>query len=260
VSSDADARDATAALARTAERLVDTVKAAARAHVVARAAPAEAQPTSAAQHRAVPLSRIGLVRGSTALIAIGASTGGTEALLEVLRVLPEDCPGVVVVQHMPERFTRHFAERLDGLCTVRVKEAAHGDPIQRGHVLIAPGDHHLTVARGASGLVVRVERSPPVNRHRPSVDVLFDACARVVGSRAVGVILTGMGDDGARGLKALRDAGAHTIAQDEASCVVFGMPREAIARGGAVEVLPLDAIARAVVAHVGGAKSAKGAA
>lgn len=181
------------------------------------------------------------------LIAIGASTGGPEAIRQVLQGLPAEVPPIVVVQHMPPVFTRSFAERLDKLCTVRVKEAEDGDLLEPGHAYIAPGDYHLQVARNGSQYRARVAQTEPVNRHRPSVDVLFDSVAQTSGAAAVGVLLTGMGADGARGLKKMRDAGACTIAQDEQTCVVFGMPREAIALGGAEFVLPLPQIAHKVV-------------
>jgi two-component system chemotaxis response regulator CheB len=182
------------------------------------------------------------------LIAVGASTGGTEALRALLATLPPNGPGVIVVQHMPEKFTRAFAERLDGLCTVRVKEAADGDRVRPGHVLLAPGNRHARLARTTGTLVVRLGEDPPVNRHRPSVDVLFDSCADVAGAAAVGVIMTGMGDDGARGLLRMRRAGAMTLAQDESSSVVFGMPRAAIEMGAVDRVLPLSALADAALA------------
>lgn len=181
------------------------------------------------------------------LIAIGASTGGPEAIRQVLQGLPGEVPPIVIVQHMPPVFTRSFAERLDKLCTVRVKEAEDGDLLESGHAYIAPGDYHLQVARNGSQYRARVVQAEPVNRHRPSVDVLFDSVAQTSGAAAVGVLLTGMGADGARGLKKMRDAGACTIAQDEQTCVVFGMPREAIALGGAEFVLPLPQIAHKVV-------------
>jgi two-component system chemotaxis response regulator CheB len=184
-----------------------------------------------------------LFKSTHKVIAIGASTGGTEALREFLTPLPPDTPGIVIVQHMPETFTRSFAQRLDSLCQVRVKEAEDGDRILPGHVLIAPGNYHMRVMRSGASYSVRVVMGEPVNRHRPSVDVLFDSCAEHLGANAVGVIMTGMGNDGARGLLAMRNAGAPTVAQDEASCVVFGMPREAIARGGVDHVLPLEQIA-----------------
>ncbi len=177
------------------------------------------------------------------VLAIGASTGGCEAVASVLGALPPDSPGGVVVIHMPEGFTRSYAARLDRNCAVRVSEAKDGDRVVPGHVLIAPGNFHLSVIRSGASTSVKVTSGPPVNRHRPSVDVLFDSCASQLGPNAVGVILTGMGDDGARGLLAMRRAGAHTFAQDEATCVVFGMPKEAIASGAAGEVLPLDHVA-----------------
>jgi two-component system chemotaxis response regulator CheB len=196
---------------------------------------------------AVP--RESLIRSTHRVIAIGASTGGTEALRELLCALPADSPGIVIVQHMPERFTQSFAKRLDSLAAVRVKEAEDGDRILPGHALIAPGNFHLEVFRSGASYAVRVFSGPPVNHHRPSVDVLFHSCARFLGANAVGVILTGMGSDGAQGMRAMHDAGAPTIAQDEATCVVFGMPKEAIALGGVDQVLALDAIAGAVLAR-----------
>ena len=181
------------------------------------------------------------------LIALGASTGGTEAIREVLSALPADAPAVLIVQHMPEHFTRAFANRLDGLCAVRVKEAADGDRALAGHVLIAPGSHHMRLVRDGATYVVRLGADAAVNRHRPSVDVLFHSCAEVAGTSAVGILLTGMGDDGARGLLAMRQAGATTLAQDEASCVVFGMPRAAIELGAAAHVVTLSSMAEAAL-------------
>jgi two-component system, chemotaxis family, protein-glutamate methylesterase/glutaminase len=177
------------------------------------------------------------------IIAVGASTGGTEALREFLQSMPHHCPGIVIVQHMPEVFTRAFAERLNRDCAIEVKEAAAGDGIHNGRALIAPGNHHLLVQSSPSGYVAQVEDGPLVSRHRPSVDVLFRSVARSAGSHAVGVIMTGMGNDGAQGLLEMRNAGALTVAQDEASCVVFGMPKEAIARNAVVEVVPLFRLA-----------------
>jgi two-component system chemotaxis response regulator CheB len=161
--------------------------------------------------------------------------------------LPAGCPGVVVVQHMPEKFTRSFAERCDQFCTIRVKEAEDGDRVLAGHVLIAPGNYHVAMRRNGAQYFVHVHTGPPVNGHRPSVDVLFESVAACTGGNAVGVIMTGMGADGARGLQAMRQAGARTIAQDEATCVVFGMPKEAIALGAAEVVLPLGRIAAAAL-------------
>lgn len=173
---------------------------------------------------------------------IGTSTGGTQALEQILSQIPRTCPGIAVVQHMPEKFTEAFARRLDGLCDVEVKEAETGDRLIPGRVLIAPGGHHLEVQRSGAQYIAKVFRGPAVNRHCPSVDVLFRSAARAAGRNATGIILTGMGDDGARGLLEMRKAGARTIAQDEASCVVFGMPKEAIALGAAAEVLSLSKI------------------
>jgi two-component system, chemotaxis family, protein-glutamate methylesterase/glutaminase len=192
-----------------------------------------------------------MLKTTDQIIAVGASTGGTEALREFLVALPADTPGVVIVQHMPEKFTRAFADRLDGLCTVRVKEAEDGDRVLTGHALIAPGNYHMRLVREGAVYRVRLNSEPPVNRHRPSVDVLFHACAETAGTNAVGIIMTGMGDDGARGLLAMRSAGARTLAQDEASCVVFGMPKAAIDLGAAERTLPLGRLAEAALALVG---------
>jgi len=177
------------------------------------------------------------------VIAVGASTGGTEALARLLGGLTVDSPGVVVVQHMPEGFTAQFARRLDGACAIRVKEAESGDTVLRGQALLAPGGRHLLLHRSGARYYVDVKDGPLVARHRPSVDVLFRSTARYAGPNAIGVILTGMGDDGAQGMLEMKTAGAFNIAQDEASCVVFGMPKEAIKRGGVDVVLPLDDIA-----------------
>lgn len=181
------------------------------------------------------------------VIAVGASTGGTEALRDLLTAFPADAPGTVIVQHMPEHFTKSFAQRLDSLCRLQVREAQDGDRILPGLALIAPGGLQMEVARSGASFSVRITDGPPVNRHKPSVDVLFDSCARVLGANAVGAILTGMGGDGARGLLAMRQAGARTLAQDEDTCVVYGMPREAALLGAAEEVLPLDRIAGAAL-------------
>jgi two-component system chemotaxis response regulator CheB len=182
------------------------------------------------------------------VVVIGASTGGTEALKTLLETLPPDTPGIVIVQHMPELFTRAFANRLDGLCAITVKEAETNDTVIRGRALIAPGNHHLLLKRSAARYYVEVKDGPLVCRHRPSVDVLFRSAARYAGQNAVGALLTGMGDDGARGMLEMKQAGAATIAQDEASCVVFGMPKEAIKLNGVDKVLPLDSIAGAILA------------
>lgn len=185
---------------------------------------------------------------SDSLIAVGASTGGTEALRVVLKAMPSDCPPIVIVQHMPEVFTRAFANRLDSECALTVKEAEEGDRLQPGRAYVAPGNLHMMVDRGGgSGLAIRLKDGPLVSRHRPSADVLFRSVAISAGSKAVGVILTGMGDDGAQGMLEMKEAGAINIAQDETSCVVFGMPREAIACGAVDVVLPLEKIASEVL-------------
>ena len=177
------------------------------------------------------------------VVAIGSSTGGVQAIETVLTALPRTSPGVVIVQHMPERFTAALAERLNGLCAMEVKEAADGDRVLDGRVLIAPGGKHMQLSRSGARYIVQVRDGPLVNRHKPSVDVLFRSVAQTAGANAAGLILTGMGDDGARGLLAMRQAGAMTVAQDEATCVVFGMPKEAIRMGGACEVLPIGSMA-----------------
>lgn len=181
------------------------------------------------------------------VVAVGASTGGTEALKDLLAPLPADFPGIVIVQHMPETFTKQFAARLDALCRIRVSEACDGDRILPGHALLAPGGHHMAVVRRGMEYAVHVYTGDRVNRHMPSVDVLFSSCARQLGKNALGVILTGMGNDGARGMAEMKEAGSFNIAQDQASCVVFGMPNEAISKGGVDQVLPLEAIPGSLV-------------
>ncbi len=181
------------------------------------------------------------------VVAIGASTGGTEALRVVLEALPEDSSGIVVVQHMPEGFTRAFAERLDRLCRINVKEAENDDTVLRGRALIAPGNRHVLLKRSGARYYVEVKDGPLVCRHRPSVDVLFRSTARYAGRNAMGIIMTGMGDDGAQGMLEMKNTGAYTIAQDEASCVVYGMPREAVRVGAVDQVIPLEQIARRIV-------------
>jgi two-component system chemotaxis response regulator CheB len=181
-----------------------------------------------------------MARTTESIVCIGASTGGTESLRVVLEKLPVNSPGIVIVQHMPEKFTASFAKRLDSLCEVDVKEAADGDAVLRGRVLIAPGNLHTMLERSGANYHVSVREGPLVSRHRPSVDVLFRSAARSAGSNAVGVIMTGMGDDGARGMQEMKQAGARTIAQDEASSVVFGMPKEAIALGCVDRIVGLD--------------------
>uniref|UniRef100_C6E428 Protein-glutamate methylesterase/protein-glutamine glutaminase n=1 Tax=Geobacter sp. (strain M21) TaxID=443144 RepID=C6E428_GEOSM len=182
------------------------------------------------------------------VIAVGASTGGTEALKAFLAALPPDCPGILVTQHMPETFTRTFAARLNGLCQLAVKEAEHGERVLPGHAYVAPGNRHLMLARSGANYTVALGDGPAVSRHRPSVDVLFRSAANCAGANSLGIIMTGMGDDGAAGMLEMHAAGARTIAQDEESCVVFGMPKEAIARGGVDEVVPLSEIAGRLIA------------
>jgi two-component system chemotaxis response regulator CheB len=187
---------------------------------------------------------------SEKLIIIGASTGGTEAIREFLMQMPSDCPGILIAQHMPEGFTTSFARRLDTLCKISVREAAGDERILPGHAYIAPGHSHLLLARSGANYVTKVEQTDPVNRHRPSVDVLFRSAASAAGKNAVGVILTGMGKDGAAGMLEMKNAGAYNFAQDEATCVVFGMPREAIALGGTHEVGPLTSLPGMVLGYL----------
>jgi len=230
-----------------AQEIVEKVKAAARAKVRV----ARRLPVSKPESQPAPSSAALAFRATHKVVAIGASTGGTEAIREVLTRLPADAPGIVMVQHMPEKFTASFAERLNSLAKVSVAEARDGDRILPGHALLAPGNFHMDVVRSGAEYRVRVFQTEPVNRHRPSVDVLFASCARQLGANAVGVILTGMGADGAKEMASMRRAGAHTIAQDEESCVVFGMPKEAIEMGGAAEILPLDRISAGILRAVG---------
>ncbi|HOX68271.1 MAG TPA: chemotaxis response regulator protein-glutamate methylesterase [Burkholderiaceae bacterium] len=222
-----------------AHDITDKVRIAAKAHL---RRPAAAPAVGAAPRPSSPPSAIGRL-STEKIIFIGASTGGTEATKEVLVNLPADCPAVVITQHMPPGFTKSYAARLDGLCKVRVAEARDGDRILPGHAYIAPGGFHLSVERSGANYIARVQDGEPVNRHKPSVEVLFKSAARVVGPNALGLMLTGMGADGATAMREMRDAGSYNLVQDEASCVVFGMPREAIAAGAANEVLPLTQIA-----------------
>ncbi|MDX1756109.1 MAG: chemotaxis response regulator protein-glutamate methylesterase [Marinobacter sp.] len=197
-----------------------------------------------------PLTTHLSVQGTEHLVAIGASTGGTEAIKSVLAALPVGMPGIVMTQHMPPGFTRSFAERLDRLCRIRVLEAQGGERILPGHAYLAPGDRHLLVDRSGADLVCKLSDAPPVNRHRPAVDAMFDSVARVCSATATGVLLTGMGKDGAQGLLTMHQRGARTLAQDERSCVVYGMPREAVRLEAVDEVLPLPAIPAALVEHI----------
>jgi two-component system chemotaxis response regulator CheB len=235
-------------LRRLAEDITEKVRIASKAHLrrlppapvavvasASRPAPLDGLPVRPA---ASPLGRLSTEK----IVFVGASTGGTEATKEVLTSLPPDAPAVVITQHMPAGFTKSYAARLDGLCRVRVAEARDGERILPGHVYIAPGGHHLFVERSGANYIARVQVGEPVNRHMPSVEVLFKSAARVVGPNALGIMLTGMGADGAKAMREMRDAGSYNLVQDEASCVVFGMPREAIAAGAADEVLPLAQI------------------
>ncbi|CAG0945948.1 Protein-glutamate methylesterase/protein-glutamine glutaminase [Gammaproteobacteria bacterium] len=232
------------ALKQSAEEIRDKIRGAHGARV--RTLRAEAPPSAPPASSALAAPRFDPRR----LVAIGASTGGTEAIKEVLTRFPAEMPGIVIVQHMPETFTGSFARRLDGLCRIRVKEAGDGERILPGTAYLAPGHSHLSVRKSGGLYVAELSRGEPVNRHRPSVDVLFDSVAAVAAQHAVGVILTGMGKDGARGLLAMHRVGAWNIAQDQASCIVYGMPREAVAIGAADEVLPLPDIAGRVVARL----------
>ncbi|RCK81169.1 MAG: Chemotaxis response regulator protein-glutamate methylesterase CheB [Candidatus Ozemobacter sibiricus] len=227
-------------------RICDIVKAAAR--VRCRPRPSlSIRPKLSADVMLPRPTRAQALQTTDRVVVVGASTGGTEALRVFLEALPHDGPGIAIVQHMPEKFTASFVKRLDRLCRVTVKEAEDGDPMMRGHVLIAPGNRHLLLKRSGARYYVEVRDGPLVSRHRPSVDVLFRSAARCAGANVVAVIMTGMGDDGASGMLELKEAGAQTIAQDEATSVVFGMPHEAIARGGVDVVLPLERIAAEVL-------------
>jgi len=230
--------------------ICDVVRAAAGARLgprrTAASAPLVQKKLTADAVLAPPPSRA-MLQTTERVVAIGASTGGTEALRVFLEALPADSPGMVIVQHMPEKFTAAFARRLDGLCAVTVKEAEDDDSLVRGHVLIAPGNRHTLLKRSGARYYVEVRDGPLVSRHRPSVDVLFRSVARYAGKNAVGVIMTGMGDDGARGMAEMKHAGAQTIAQDEETCVVYGMPCEAVKHGGVDKVLPLERIASEVL-------------
>ena len=230
--------DLAATLADYKEELIAKVKAAASARLRATTASASASADAILAKRG-PLRQL---RTTERIIAIGASTGGTEAIKEVLIRLPPDTPGIVITQHIPKLFSGAFARRMDACCQVSVCEAEDGQQILRGHAYVAPGDMHLLLVRDGARYVCRLDDGPPVNRHKPSVDVLFRSVAQQAGRNAIGVILTGMGKDGALGLKEMRDAGARTVAQDEATSIVWGMPGEAVAVGGAADVLPLDDI------------------
>lgn len=227
------------------DEIISKVRTAAKARI--RRAPTDAPAVAeAALKNAGPESTL-----TDKIIAIGASTGGTEAITEIITALPESSPGIVIVQHMPPVFTRSFAERLNSISRLDVKEAQTGDKVLRGSVLIAPGDEHMAIRRNGASYYAEISDGPMVNFVRPSADILFRSVARYAGKNAVGVILTGMGEDGARGLREMREAGAYTIAQDEASSVVFGMPKKAIELGAVDRVAPLDELPGIILRHIG---------
>lgn len=228
-------------------RIRDTIKAAANAKLSRKkfvdSTYEPVAPKLSADAVLPPTRTLSMIETTEKVVAIGASTGGTEALTRYLMSIPLNSPGIVIVQHMPEKFTTSFSQRLNELCEITVKEAANNDTIIPGQALIAPGNYHMIVKRSGARYYVEVKQGPLVNRHRPSVDVLFRSTARYAGKNALGLIMTGMGDDGARGLLEMKTAGAKTCAQDEKSCVVFGMPKEAIKLNAADEILPLDQMA-----------------
>ncbi|MBS4096146.1 MAG: chemotaxis response regulator protein-glutamate methylesterase [Sulfuricella sp.] len=226
--------------------IAEKIRAAARAHI--KKANLDVQKSLSAD--AVLPSLSNRIASTEKLIIVGASTGGTEAIKDFLIKLPPDCPGIAITQHMPEAFTKSFANRLDSLCKITVKEAENGDRILPGHAFIAPGHSHLLVKRSGANYVCELSSGPPVNRHRPSVDVLFRSAANCVGKNAIGVILTGMGKDGAAGMLEMKQAGAYNFAQDEASCVVFGMPKEAIAMGGVDEIVAIPQMSSKVMTYL----------
>jgi two-component system chemotaxis response regulator CheB len=235
-----------------ANQIVEKVRIAASAHIRRLASPPPGTSSAGAGGTSTSASTL-LGRVSTEkLIFIGASTGGTEAVKEILMRLPADSPGIVITQHMPPGFTTSFAARLDSLCQINVQEAVNGGRVLPGHAYIAPGGKQFRVSRSGANYICVVEDSEPVNRHKPSVEVLFRSAAQVVGRNAFGIMLTGMGNDGAKAMKEMKDAGSYNYVQDEASCIVFGMPREAILHGAADEVLPLTAIAPALLNKLGG--------
>ncbi len=242
--------DIVSELPNIVEDITEKIKTAAKASIRRRSSvkptPARVAPEAVIKG-AVPRA---MIKTTEKVVVIGASTGGTEALKDILVQLPADAPGIVIVQHMPEKFTRLFADRIDKLCSIDVSEARDGDKVIPGHALIAPGSHHMLLKRSGANYYVEVKEGPRVNRHRPSVDVLFRSAANYAGKNAIGVILTGMGSDGANGLKEMRDAGGYTIAQDEKTCVVFGMPKEAIETGGVNEIIPLPDISSAIISHI----------
>jgi two-component system chemotaxis response regulator CheB len=230
-------------------KICDAVKAASKAHISRKKtfASLPVEPKYSADAVIPASKRYSMIKTTEVVISVGASTGGTDALQVFLQAMPPDVPGIIIVQHMPENFTRSFANRLNELCQISVKEAENNDAVLRGRALIAPGNKHMLLKRSGAKYYVEVKDGPLVNRHRPSVDVLFRSTARYAGSNAVGIIMTGMGDDGARGLLEMKEAGAKTIAQDEKTSVVFGMPKEAINIGAAQTILPLKEIAPHII-------------
>lgn len=243
--------DITQGMQQYAVEITDKIRAAAKARVRKAATLANAASiTPRLSADAVLPALSNSITSTEKLIIVGASTGGTEAIKDFLTKLPPDCPGILITQHMPEAFTLSFAQRLNSLCKISVKEAQHGDRVLPGHAYIAPGHSHLLLKRSGANYVCELNQGPPVNRHRPSVDVLFRSAANCAGKNVIGVILTGMGKDGASGMLEMKQAGAYNFAQDEASCVVFGMPKEAIAAGGVDEVVPLSEMASKVMKYL----------
>lgn len=232
-------------LSDLADQITSKVKIAAQATVKKRTPPADC-----AERIKALAAQSAMIKTTDTIIAIGASTGGTEALRELLEVLPPNTPPIVMTQHMPERFTKSFADRLNELCQIHVKEAKEGDSVIPGQALLAPGNYHMELRRSGARYYVSLNQEPPVNRHRPSVDAMFRSVARYAGGNSLGVILTGMGSDGAAGMLEMKKAGAFNLAQDEASCVVFGMPKEAIKAGGVDKILPLNDIPSAILSQL----------
>jgi len=226
-------------------QITSKVKAAAQATVKKRTPPADC-----ADRIKALAAQSAMIKTTDSIIAIGSSTGGTEALRELLEVLPPNTPPILMTQHMPEHFTKTFADRLNELCPIHVKEAQEGDSVIPGQALLAPGNFHMELRRSGAKYYVTLNQEPPVNRHRPAVDPMFQSVAKYAGANSVGVILTGMGNDGAAGMLDMKKAGSFNVAQDEASCVVFGMPKEAIKAGGVDKILPLSNIPSAILAHL----------